>query len=286
MRQWILPAMQPNAAAQPDSQTGQRPAWLRILLWVGAAFLLFNTLGVALFFVSGPSIGMGMLVRLALVGAVVAVPLWKWHGMNVLRTWGNPKAASFTRRDDPATGGFLFDVQPARAARMPALPLFGAGLLLLLIALTVGGRSSGAFVGVYILALICIGVGCTFVLPGARDRKPVQVSVAGHGVQSGDIGIPLKAVTDLRVTHGGLVVDPDPLMPGRNGVSTAAMLGRHMGRQQAGRGYAVSIRADGESQSRILAGGLTEDCAHALAADLGKAIEVERQKLNVAPMAG
>lgn len=277
--------MPPNTAAQPDSQTGQRSAWLRILLWVGAAFILFNTLGVALFFVSGPSIGMGTLLRLALVGAVVALPLWKWHGMNVLRTWNNPKVARFTRRDDPATDGVLFDVEPARAARMPALPLFAAGAFLLLIALTVGTRSTGGFIWAYIVAVVCIGVGCTFMLPGARDRKPVKISVAGHGVQSGDIGMPLQAVTDLRVTHGGLVVDPDPLMPGRNGVSTAAMAGRHMGRRQEARGYAVTIRADGESAASLLAGGLTEDCAHALAADLGKAIEIERGKLAAASAA-
>ncbi|MCB2050171.1 MAG: hypothetical protein KDE63_01960 [Novosphingobium sp.] len=278
--------MDSNTAARPhENPARQRPVWLRVLLWVGAVFILFNTLGVALFFVSGPSINMGMLVRLALVGAVVALPLWKWHGMNVLRTWNNPKIASFTRRDDPATGGFLFDVEPARAARMPALPLFAVGLFLLLNALLVGTRSTGGFVWLYIVAVVCIGVGCTFVLPGARDRKPVKVSVAGHGVQSGDIGMPLKAVADLRVTHGGLVVDPDPLMPGRNGVSTAAMAGRHMGRRQEKRGYAVTIRADGESSDSLLAGGLTEDCAHALATDLDKAIEVERGKLAVAPAA-
>lgn len=275
-----------TTAVNPDNvSTGKRPAWLRLLIWIGVAFLLFNTLGVALFLGAGPGIGMGSLVRLALVGAAIAVPLWKWHGLNVLRTWRNPKTASFTRRDDPATGGLLFDVEPARAARMPALPLFAFGVFLLLNALLVGTRSTGAFVGLYVVALVCIGVGCTFVLPGARDRKPVKISVAGHGVQSGDIGMPLEAVTDLRVTHSGLVVDPDPLMPGRNGVSTAAMAGRYMGRRQEKRGYAVTIRADGESQASLLAGGLTEDCAHALVADLGKAIEVERGKLAAAPAA-
>lgn len=279
--------MEPNTAAGPlRLLSSDRPAWQRILIWIVIAFVLFNTLIVALFFVSGPGINMGMLVQLALVGAVVALPLWKWHGINVLRTWGNPKVARFTRRDDPATGGFLFDVEPARAARMPALPLFAVGAFLLLTALMVGTRSTGGFVWAYIVAVVCIGVGCTFVLPGARDRKPVKISVSGHGVQSGDIGVPLKAVADLRVTHDGLVVDPDPLMPGRNGVSTAAMAGRHMGRRQEARGFAVTIRADGESEPSLLASGLTEDCAHALAADLGKAIAVEREKRAAAPAAG
>jgi len=279
--------MEPNTAAGPlRLLSSDRPVWQRILIWIVIAFVLFNTLIVALFFVSGPGANMGMLVQLALVGAVVVLPLWKWHGMNVLRTWRNPKVARFTRRDDPATGGFLFDVEPARAARMPALPLFAAGAFLLLTALMVGTRSTGGFFWAYILAVVCIGVGCTFVLPGARDRKPVKISVSGHGVQSGDIGVPLNAVADLRVTHDGLVVDPDPIMPGRNGVSTAAMAGRHMGRRQEARGFAVTIRADGESEPSLLASGLTEDCAHALAADLGKAIAVEREKRAAAPAAG
>jgi hypothetical protein len=250
-----------------------RPIWQRVLIWLGIAFLLFNTLGVALFLVAPPSINIGMLFRLALVGAVVAVPLWKWHGLNVLRTWRNPATASFMRRDDPATGGYLFDVQPARAARMPALPLFAVGVFLLLNALLVGTKSTGWFVVLYLLALVFIGVGCSFVLPGARDRKPVKVSVSPQGLQSGDIGMPLKAVSELRVAHGGLIVDPDPLMPGPNGVPISSIAGRHMGRRQAKRGFTVVIRADGESKVSVLAGGLTEDCATALVADIQKAMD-------------
>lgn len=250
-----------------------RPIWQRVLIWLGIAFLLFNTLGVALFLVSPIiNIDIGMLIRLALVGAVVAVPLWNWHGLNVLRTWRNPATARFTRRDDPVNGGYLFDVHPARATRMPALPLFAAGGFLLLGALLVGTRSTGGFVGLYVVALVFIGVGCSIVLPGARDRRPVKVSVSPHGIQSGDVDIPLKAVADLRVTFGGLVIDPDPLMPGPNGVPIASIVGRHMGRRQAARGYTAVIRADGESTVGVLAGGLTEDCAMALVADIQKAM--------------
>ncbi len=250
--------------------------WLRALIWLGIAFLLLNTLVVALFFVS-PSLNMGMLLRIALVGAVVSVPLWKWHGLNVLRTWRNPPTSSFTRYDDPATGGYLFDVQPARAARMPALPLFAIGAFLLLNALLVGTRSSGGFTGLFIVALVFIGVGCTFVLPGARDRKPARISVSPQGVQSGDVTMELKAVKDVYVAHEGLVVDPDPLMPGPNGVPIASMAGRHMGRRQSKRGYTVMIREDGKSAAGILAGGLTEDCATALVTDIKKALHDQSQ---------
>lgn len=156
---------------------------------------------------------------------------------------------------------------------MPALLLFAVGVFLLLNALLVGAKSTGGFVGLYMVALVFIGVGCSFVLPGARDRKPAQVSVSSHGIQSSDIDIPLKAVADLRVAQGGLVVDPDALMPGPNGVPIASIAGRHMGRRQAKRGFTVVIRADGESKVSVLAGGLTEDCATALVADIQKAMD-------------
>lgn len=250
----------------------KRPLWQRLLIWLGIAFLLFNTLGVALFLLSPSGDFIGTLVRLALVGAVVAVPLQKWHGRNVLRTWRNPATASFTRHKDPATGSYLFDIQPARAARMPALPLFAAGVFLLLYALLVGTRSTGGFIGLYVVALVFIGVGYSFVLPGARYRKPAKVSVSPRGFQSGDINIPLDAIGELRVAFDGLVVDPDPLMPGPNGVPIASIAGRHMGRRQAKRGFTVVIRAEGESNVSVLAGGLTEDCATALVADIEKSI--------------
>lgn len=269
-----------TTTGQPGAPAAKRPMWLRIVIWIGGAFLLFNIFGVALFFIPSPSIDIGQVVQLALAAATVAVPLWKWNGLNVLRTWRNAATASFTRRDDPATGGVLFDVQPARAARMPALPLFIIGVFLLLIALVTGTQSTGGFIWPYVVAAVFIGVGCSYVTPGARDRKPVSISVAAHGVQSGDIGMPLKAVAELQMAHGGIVIAPDSLAPGPNGVPISSMAGRYMGKRQSARGYVVTIRADGESAFSVLAGGLTEDCARTLIADLGKAIEMEGKKLS------
>lgn len=244
-----------------NSLNNDKPAWQRNLIWLCIGVVLLIILGV------------GVSFRLLLVAAAVALPLWKWHGMNVLRTWSNPATASFTRSADASTGGYLFDVQPARAARMPAQPLFVIGVILLLNAVLVGSRSTGAFIGLYIVALVFIGVGCTYVLPGASNRKSAKISVSKQGIQSGEINIPLKAVADLNVTHNGLVVDPDPLMPGPDGVPIASIAGRHMGRRQSARGFTVVIRADGQSQASSLAGGLTEECALALVADIKKAMD-------------
>lgn len=254
----------PEITAIRQALKRDRPAWLRILIWIGIAFLLFNTVGVALFFLLG---SVGNIGPLLVVATTLAVAIWGLNLKNVLRTWGNKAAADFTRRDDPATGGIIFDVQPARAARTPAVALFAVGLLLLL-----GFMASGSF-WFYLIALVFLGVGCTYVVPGARYRRPVKISVSAHGIQSEHIHIALEAVADLRVGHNGLVVDPDMPVPGPNGVPLATMAGRAMGRRQAERGYMVQIRADGEGQSRILAGGLTLDCATALVADISKAAE-------------
>lgn len=247
----------------PEQQV--RPTWLRALIWIGIAFLLFNTVGAALLYMLGS--GSGQSTRPLVVIATLAVPIWYLKVGNVLRTWGNSARADFTRRPDPATGGYIFDVRPARAARSPALFLFAAGLLVLLTFM-----SSGSFL-LYLLALLLIGVGCSYVVPGARYRKRATISVSAQGVRSEDIAIPINAVAELRVGHKGLVVDPDTPVGGRNGVPLATMLGRFMGRRQAERGYVVEIRADGQGASSVLAGGLTLDCANALAADLSRATD-------------
>lgn len=243
----------------------ERPFWLRALIWVGVAFLLFNTVGAALLYVIGSRPGMAG--RVLLVALTIGLPLWAWRLTNVFRTWGNSATANFVRRDDPETGGYLFDVKPARAARMPALPLFVVGLLLLWAFL--GGGSGWT----YVLALVFLGVGCSFVAPGARHRRRALVSVSPAGLRSGDLVIPVNQVAEFRVAHRGLVVDPDNPVGGLNGVPLSTMLGRLMGRRQAERGYVVEVRADGQGSSTVLAGGLTPDCAEALATDLVKACD-------------
>src|SRR5690606_5747092 len=113
--------------------------------------------------------GIGPAGRFVTIAATLALPIWILNLHNVFKTWGNKAIAEFTRREGPTTGGYLFHVRPARAARMPAMFLFTIGLLLLLM-------SSASF-WVYLLALVFFGVGCTYVAPGARYRRPAIVTV-------------------------------------------------------------------------------------------------------------
>lgn len=242
-----------------------RPLWQRLLLWLVIIFLLFNTVGVALFFVF-EIFGryFGKLFVLILASVTLAIPIWRWHLKNVLQTWGNPSVSVFTRRDDPATGGYLFDIQPARATRTPAIFLFAVGVFFLFSFILISS------VWFYILSLIFIGVGCSFVLPGARYRKPARVSVSKQSIEGNDFSLPLASIEEIKVVHNGLVVAEDPIMPGPNGVPVSSMLGRHWGHRQAERDYCVEIRAEGNSEPYVLAGGLTLESATALVSDITK----------------
>ena len=252
-----------------------RPLWQRLLLWLLIIFLLFNTVGVALFFVF-EIFGkyFGKLFVLILAGATLAIPIWRWHLKNVLQTWGNPSISAFTRREDPATGGYLFDIQPARATRTPAIFLFAVGVFFLFSFMLISS------VWIYILSLIFIGVGCSFVLPGARYRKPARVSVSKQGIEHDDFSLPLTSIAEIKIVHNGLVVAEDPIMPGPNGVPVSSMLGRHWGHRQAERDYCVEIRAEGNSEPYVLAGGLTLECAIALVNDINKARDEVSQTLS------
>lgn len=254
-------------AARTDSPAGKRPLWLRLLIWAGIAIVAVNLL--AILVLSAGSIRIGFLGHLAVALAVTALITRPRGGFNILQTWSNPPTADFTRRDDPAQGGYVYDVRPARASRMAILvPLPLAAFLAMW-----GVFSVLIFYAAVALYFIVIGI---TVLPGARDRKPATISVSPQGIESGDTRVALDRIADLDVMNNGVKVSRDPLMPGRNGVSTSGMVGRGLGNRQAARSFALTLRGDGESQAAVIAGGLTQDCAETLHRDIRNALEIFR----------
>lgn len=207
----------------------------------------------------------GFLGHLAIALGIVALIVRPRGGFNVLRTWSNPRTAEFTRRDDPARGGYLYDVRPARASRMAVLtPLPLAAFLAMW-----GVVSIWLFYAAVALYFIVIGI---TVLPGARDRKPSTIAVSPQGIETDDVRLPLDRIADLDVTNNGVKVSSEPLMPGRNGVSTSGMVGRGLGNRQAARSFALSLRGDSESHAAVIAGGLTQECAENLHRDMLNAL--------------
>lgn len=250
----------------------QRPVWQRVLVWVGIGFLAINLLPLV-FFITGSLAGNLFGPRSMLGGWLGAwgVNLGSWSmplslfllflpfgGLNLLRTGANGARATFKRRDDPARGGYLYDVRPARASWLTVLtplPLFAVLSMVT------------PWVLIFWPALVAI-----FVLPGARHRKPVTISVSPQGIYSNDVSLPLDRVAEMEVVNRGVKVAREPLMPGPGGLSTSGMIGRGLGRRQAARSFTLTLRSDGESRATVIAGGLTEDCAINLQRDIENAV--------------
>lgn len=260
---------EPQSAEAPMPK-GARAKWKRILIWAGIAFVALNIVPVLLFFTGNFLIAwLAPIVSVALPVAILVVISRRFGGPNLARTCFNKATADFKRREDPSRGGYVYDVQPARASWLAVLvPLPLAAFLALW-----GAYSAWLFYAAMALYLVVVGI---FVTPGARHRKPVAISVSPNGIHSGDVGVPLDRIADLQVGYNGVKISEDPLMPGRNGVSTSAMVGRGLGRRQAARSFTLMLRGEGDSHASVIAGGLTEDCAINLERDIRKEIETFR----------
>lgn len=257
--------MQPNTATtRLESRAGKRPVWLRLLIFAGIALVAVNVL--AMLFLSAGSIKIGFLGHFAIALGIAALIARPRGGLNLLRTWSNAPTADFTRRDDPARGGYVYDVRPARASRTAILlPLPLAAFLAMWVVF-----STWIFYAAVALYFIVIGI---TILPGARDRKPATIAVSPQGIESGDLRLPLNRIADLDVTNNGVKVSREPLMPGRGGVPTSSMVGRGLGNRQAARSFALTLRGDGDSHAAVIAGGLTQACAENLHRDIRNALE-------------
>ncbi len=255
---------QNTAATQPRSKPDQRPLWLRLLIWTAMVAIAVNVLAIG-----GVKIGLIGHLAIALgLGAAISQP---YGSLNLLRTWSNAPTADFTRRDDPARGGYVNDVRPARASRTAILlPLPLAAFLAMW-----GVVAVWIFYAAMALYFIVIGI---IVLPGARDRKPTMITVSPQGIESGELRLPLHRIVDLAVTNNGVKVSREPLMPRLGGVPTSSMVGRGrgLGNRQAARSFALTLRGDGESHGVVIAGGLTQDCAENLHRDVRNALETFR----------
>lgn len=255
---------QNTKATRSESQAGQRPPWLRLLIWAGVALVAINVLAILVLTVG--SIRIGWPVKFIFGIGVFVVISRPYGGPNLLRTWSNKPTADFTRRPDPARGGYIYDVLPARASRLAILlPLPFCAFLAMW-----GVFSVWLLYGAMALYFLVVG---SIVLPGALNRKPATIAVSPHGIESGDVSLPLDRISDLDITNNGVRVSREPLMPGRNGVSTSAIVGRGLGNRQAARSFTLTIRGDGESHATVLAGGLTQPCADNLYSDIRNAVE-------------
>jgi hypothetical protein len=200
--------------------------------------------------------------------------------LNLFATLGNSATARFQRRDDVQSGAEIFDVTPARSSLMFILVMGGA---------SIGGtyfllsRESGFanLLGV-VLALIAIPLFLYPLLTGARYRKSVRLTVANGVLSDGSRSYPVSGITEFAIRKT-VKVNEEPvgtLVVGNAfntiivGKSTTTMIGRSLGQRQAARSYVISVRTRQSSDEGVLCGGLTKECAEALAQDLNRSISV------------
>lgn len=238
-----------------------RPLWRNVLIWVGIAYLVLNAFGIVLF-------AMHRLATYGDVGGIVVIAglavFWWLGGFNVIRTWANKSTADFARREDPATGGYTYDVRPARASWLPVLVIVPLGIFLAVL-----------WSGV-VAFLLCLFVASTILLPGARQRKRARISVSPHALVGNGVSLPIERIAEISVGNNGVRVSREPLVVGPGGVPTSTLVGRGLGRRQAARSFTLMVRGDGESHASVIAGGLTAECAENLARDIYKLVEVFR----------
>jgi hypothetical protein len=247
-----------NTTGRLNLLSGERPGWQRLLIWGGIAFAALNILPLfILFFGNTRTSGVGTFILAAAAFVVISLP---FGGLNLLRTWFNGARADFTRRDDPARGGYVYDVHPARASWLPLLALLPFGALF------------AVLWKVFPAVLICLVVAGLYVLPGARYRKRATIAVSPQGIESGNFNLPLDRIADLDVGNNGVKVSQDVLVAGRGGIPTAELVKRGLTSRQAERSYTLGLRGDGQSRAAIIAGGLTYDCAVNLQRDIQNAV--------------
>jgi len=244
-----------DAAVRLPLFSNQRPGWQRLLIWGGIIFIGLQALPALIYF--------GTSNQASPIGAVaLALGLsLPFGGLNVLRTWFNGARADFKRRDDPARGGYVYDVRPARASWLPLLALLPLGALF------------AVLWKVFPAVLICLVVAGLYVLPGARHRKRATIAVSPQGIESGNVNLPLDRIADLEVGNNGVKVSQDVLVAGRGGIPTPELVKRGLTNRQAERSYTLAVRGDGQSRAAIIAGGLTYDCAVNLQSDIHNALE-------------
>ncbi|PKP85772.1 MAG: hypothetical protein CVT80_00675 [Alphaproteobacteria bacterium HGW-Alphaproteobacteria-2] len=227
------------------------------------------------------SMGLVLLVVLGAAGFFFARQL---GFLGLIQTLGNPSRSRF-RRSEP-DGKTVFDVTPARPSRA-ALAAIAVGVIMLVNVSTL--EIIAAF------GLIPLAMGLLAFPIGARYRQPATMTISDGAVRSGNKSWPIGDIADINVRRGSRINADEPaqvvhrtpdggLIYGSK--STSAMFSRVLNRRMIERSYLVRLRTRRESGEVVLSGGLTEDCARALAADLGKVIEVEREKLTTITVTG
>ncbi len=203
-------------------------------------------------------------------------------GLAIWRSFGYPVRASFLRGVSKKTGATLLDVTPAR----PPLRFIGvmgaATVFLQIVGFNLGRLIGGEGATMLLGSLMALALVVTIWLPFFRaqiHRKRVRIGVTPRGIRlAGGVFHPASDIGQVYV-RAAIDAPQNLMLLNERFATSLANLGRGVTRLLAARSWLVTFYHRESGREDVLAGGLTQDCAEALAEAIVEVLQNETAAL-------
>ncbi|MDY0009311.1 MAG: hypothetical protein RBS08_06370 [Bdellovibrionales bacterium] len=200
----------------------------------------------------------------------LALPFW--------RSFGYAPRASFLRGVSKKTGVVLLDVTPARPALRFVFLMGAATVLLQIIGINLGRLIGGEGATMLLGSLMGAALVITIWLPFVRaqiHRRRVRIGVTRDGIRlAGGVFHPAHDIGQIYVRAA--IDAPQNIMLLHERFATGiANMGRGVTRLLAARSWLVTFYHREGGREDVLAGGLTQECAEALAGAIVEILQGE-----------
>lgn len=222
-------------------------------------------------------------IFLLVVAALVALAVWRLGverglALPFWRSFGYAPRASFLRGVSKKTGVVLLDVTPARPALRFVFLIGAATVLLQIIGINLGRLIGGEGAIMLLGSLMAAGLVVTIWLPFIRaqiHRRRVRIAVTREGIRlAGGVFYPAHDIGQVYVRAA--IDAPQNIMLLHERFATGiANMGRGVTRLLAARSWLVTFYHREGGREDVLAGGLTQDCAEALAGAIVEILQGE-----------
>lgn len=217
-----------------------------------------------------PVMGLGflLLILLCVVGYFAFRPA----------TFLNAAEAKFVRRGDPASGGIIFDITPARPSVTFTLFRAGVSAVTFWLLVSVMGANDASLGAIGFAAWVLVSfVLFRPLLKSQRYRKPTRLTISPQNLTADQRHYALKDIAQINI-RCGLNTQDAPVrtavvravdgVPVAGNRSISADVSRILHNRLAARSFLLTLRTSNGSAEDILSGGLTQRCAEALMHDL------------------
>lgn len=222
-------------------------------------------------------------ILLVLLAAALALALYRLGPERALalpfwRSFSYGTRASFLRGVSTKTGVTLLDVTPARPPLRFIAVMGGATVFLQIVGVNLGRMIGGESATMLLGSLMAAALVVTIWLPFVRaqiHRRRIRIGVTNAGIRlAGGIFHPAHDIGQIYVRAA--IDAPQNLMLLNERFATGiANLGRGVTRLLAARSWLVTFYHREGGREDVLAGGLTQDCAEALAQAIIEILQAE-----------